>query len=128
MDEKRKRIKRVFVILGIAGMFLLAYAVFYAITGIAIPCIFHEITGFRCPGCGISTFSVLALKMKWKEAIFKNLMAPFIYIYMLWVLFDFCKRYINTGKNAMMPQPEILNWIFLTAMAVWSIIRNIVGI
>lgn len=128
MNEKRKRIRRVIVTLAVAGIILLAYAAFYAGTGLAVPCVFRELTGLRCPGCGISTFSVLLLKRQWKAALAQNYMAPWIYLYLLWVVWDFCRRYIKSGETTLMPQPELLNVSFLVLVVAWWCLRNIIGI
>lgn len=48
------------------------YAVFIKITGISIPCLFREITGLKCPGCGITTFFMNMLRGDIKTAISAN--------------------------------------------------------
>lgn len=48
------------------------YAVFIKITGISIPCLFREITGLKCPGCGITTFFMNMFRGDIKTAISAN--------------------------------------------------------
>ena len=48
------------------------YAVFIKITGISIPCLFREITGLKCPGCGITTFFMNMFRGDVKTAISAN--------------------------------------------------------
>lgn len=48
------------------------YAVFIKITGINIPCLFREITGLKCPGCGITTFFMNMFRGDIKTAISAN--------------------------------------------------------
>lgn len=48
------------------------YAVFIKITGISIPCLFREITGLKCPGCGITTFFRNMFRGDVKTAISAN--------------------------------------------------------
>lgn len=48
------------------------YAVFIKITGISIPCLFLEITGLKCPGCGITTFFMNMFRGDIKTAISAN--------------------------------------------------------
>lgn len=38
----------IFILFGVTYFFL------FVEKGIAIPCVFHEITGYYCPGCGIT--------------------------------------------------------------------------
>jgi len=48
------------------------YAVFIKITGISIHCLFREITGLKCPGCGITTFFMNMFRGDVKTAISAN--------------------------------------------------------
>ena len=48
----RDRIKKVCIVSAAVISGGCAYAAFYRITGIGIPCLFRLITGFKCPGCG----------------------------------------------------------------------------
>lgn len=48
------------------------YAVFIKITGISIPCLFREITGLKCPGCGITTFFMNLLFLSGRKTSGKN--------------------------------------------------------
>lgn len=48
------------------------YAVFIKITGISIPCLFREITGLKCPGCGITTFFINMFRGDIKTSISAN--------------------------------------------------------
>lgn len=125
MEEIRRRRKKAACVIGIVVGILLLYALFYSVTGLAVPCIFHLVTGWKCPGCGISTFSIYFLQGRFREALRENYMAPFLYLYMLWVGVAYCKRYIETGKKQVIVKPEILSWIFLAVILLWGIVRNI---
>lgn len=52
------------------GMDLLAYP------GLGIPCPFHSLTGFACPGCGMTRALWLASQLEWTQALRMN---PLIY-------------------------------------------------
>lgn len=54
MDEKtrlRKRLITYICVLGAGAVYFIGLRS----TGIGIPCIFHELTGWSCPGCGVTT-------------------------------------------------------------------------
>lgn len=41
----------------------LLYALFVTATGLAIPCVFRLITGYLCPGCGVSGMCLRLLRL-----------------------------------------------------------------
>lgn len=116
----RKTVVKYAIILGIA----LAYLVFVLLTGIGIPCIFHEITGFKCPGCGISRMFVslarldIAAAFKYNPFIF--ITGPFIIAYLAFSEV----KYIISGSNKM-GKWEIFLWVELFLMLAYGILRNI---
>lgn len=40
--------------------------------GVGIPCLFHKITGFYCPGCGISRMCMALLELDFRAAFGYN--------------------------------------------------------
>lgn len=59
-----------------------AYYAFVRLTGLSIPCYFYEITGLKCPSCGITHMLLHAAKLEFAEAIRCNallfFMLPFL--------------------------------------------------
>ncbi|MCP4036203.1 MAG: DUF2752 domain-containing protein [bacterium] len=39
-----------------------------ALEGFGIPCLFRELSGFACPGCGMTRALLLASQQQWLEA------------------------------------------------------------
>ncbi len=74
MVEAKKNRKGwvVYVLLILSG---LAYYIWVRLTGIAIPCLFHAVTGFRCPGCGVTTMAMCLAGGDWAGAFQAN---PFL--------------------------------------------------
>ncbi len=60
------------------------YCVFTLLTGIGIPCIFREITGLHCPGCGVSRFFLHLVRFDFIGAISQNLAIAILFP--LWIL------------------------------------------
>lgn len=106
------------LILGSAYYFVVKYTHFY------IPCMFHFVTGLKCPGCGITTMIMALGRFDIVGAFWANpflfVSAPFIgveIIYMLW------RR--NNGLD--LPKwNSIVVWIYLVCLIVFGIVRNIV--
>ena len=114
MTYTKKRILRVCLIylsLGAAG---LAYLLIYRSLGVGIPCIFHEITGLLCPGCGITRAIDALLRADVFGALRFNQMI-FVYLaYMLWLALTATARYIKGERDPLLFGP---NWVHMTVGA-----------
>ena len=53
-------------------------------TGFTIPCIFHELTGFYCPGCGITRMFLSLFQFRFYQAFRYN---PFVFVCLVGYLF-----------------------------------------
>ena len=62
-SEVKKRLQKTLLKYAIVFAIALAYLIFVLCTGIGIPCIFYEITGLKCVGCGISRMLVSIVKL-----------------------------------------------------------------
>ena len=87
---KKRIIKIVFFFL-ISIILILLYYIIFNKFGIAIPCIFHKITGLYCPGCGITRMLISLLHGNIKEAFMYNqllfIMLPFFILYGFYELY-----------------------------------------
>lgn len=54
-----------------------AYYIWLRLTGLAIPCVFRMITGWKCPGCGITTLILCIAKFDFAGAFQAN---PFLFV------------------------------------------------
>lgn len=71
MKEKKTMQKR---ICGYAVVFgiLVLYYFWVRFTGLAIPCLFHLLTGLKCPGCGITRMFLAILQGDFRQAYLYN--------------------------------------------------------
>ncbi len=87
-----------------------------------IPCIFHKITGFWCPGCGITRMLISILKLDFYQAFRYNpllfTLLPFFSIYGV-------AYYINWLENRQLNLPKIIWIILLIIVIFFMILRNI---
>ena len=82
------------LLLGMAG---LVYGIFVRYTGLAIPCFFNKVTGFYCPGCGVTRMCVALLQFHFREAFYAN---PVIFCMLpvfLLVFLTGAVRYVKDG-------------------------------
>jgi hypothetical protein len=56
----------------LAALGLLYLKVWLPMTGLGIPCVFHELTGLDCPGCGMTRAVLALLELDVNQAIRNN--------------------------------------------------------
>ena len=121
--------KRIFITVA-AAFFAAAALVYLYFTGegegAGIPCMFHQITGFYCSGCGASRALRSVLHFDFYQALRYNAMftaaVPFFAVY-------FCAlavSYIRFGKDGVSSKiPAKAVWVFIAAVILFGILRNI---
>ena len=96
---KTKIILSLIVILLCTSFFFL-----YTKINILIPCVFYELTGLYCPGCGITRCLIAIIKLEFVQAFRYNMLAfillpLFIFIaikkYYCWILNKQCSLFSN---------------------------------
>lgn len=118
--------KRKMVVLGItlgvlAGGLLLAYLVFQ---GLYIPCPFHELTGFQCPGCGNTRATMALLRLDIKAMLSYNILYPMQILYVLRIYFVCAGNYIRNGRFSYRAKPDWIDITCLSLLLVWTVVRN----
>lgn len=97
------------------------YALIVRYTHLGIPCFFQSITGFKCPGCGITHIFMRLMEFDFSGAFRANAFL-FITIPVLFVLLFTSKR--CSGKTFV----KWLSVIYLILLVVWGVVRNILQI
>lgn len=109
---------------------ILAVGICYGIVamrlGYGIPCPVHLLTGFQCPGCGISRMCIALLKLDFVTAYKSNqvlfLMTPGLLI----IFGKQIYKYIKYGNFPASKVTNILLWIMVVILMLWGIVRNII--
>ena len=118
--------------IAIKGLILLAagcaYAVFYVKTGYGIPCVFHLITGLKCPGCGVSRMLISLLKLDFKSAWNYNPAIMVISPFIVHLIASGCYRWVKYGKIKETKFDNILAIVLVAVLILFGVIRNIVEI
>lgn len=123
--------KRVFnIILLLISCFLLFVGYFYLNKeyGFDIPCIFHKLTGFYCPGCGITRCLFSILKLDFYQAFMYN---QFVFILLPFlgcgIIYKFYLYIVKKQDQFIKKIPNIV-WILLLIITVgFGVIRNLNG-
>lgn len=96
--------------------------------GHPIPCLFHQITGLQCPGCG-NTRAVLALlELDIMRALSYNYLFPVCLFYLCFVYIRCSVAYYQTGKFTYRTPAPAMDIAILSLLVIWWIIRNILRI
>lgn len=125
-ENKRliKIIHRISLLLTV-GLF---YNVFVIVTGWGIPCIIHSLTGFNCPGCGITRMCVNISKLQFKKAFEYN---RFIFITWPFIMYEIILElynYVNYRKTKRCLFHNIVILLYVVLLISWGIARNFWGI
>ena len=122
--ERRNQVLRSILILIGVGML---YAFFTTITGLRIPCVFHEITGWYCPGCGVTRMCLALLRLDLATAYQCNqaviLTSPIlagIASYMIYRYIRYDTRRTGRWINVMMV-------VLIVIYVAFGVVRNLPG-
>lgn len=102
------------------------YFVFIEITGLAIPCVFHALTGLLCPGCGGTRMFKSLINGDILKAFYYN---QFVFISLPIFFVLFINLVYSNFKNNKPLINKIPNWvyfIYIGLLVVFGIIRNII--
>ena len=102
-----------------------SYGLFVYRTGIAVPCIFHKITGLMCPGCGISRACMSLLKGHIAEAFSYN---PFLMLASPVILYLIVKcdlKYVSSGNYILNKPDTVITYVLIVIAIAFAVCRNI---
>lgn len=126
-EAKKVRLKRLILFTLLAFIVGLTIYLIYELTGLGFKCIFYEVTGFKCAGCGNTHFVGSILKFNIKEAFSYNYLFPLEAFYIAWVYFFSAKQYLNGKKFNYFSPFRPLDITILILLLVWVPVRNIFG-
>lgn len=93
---------------------------------IGIPCLFYQITGLKCPGCGITRLIFSLIKLNFKQAFFYNplvfILLPFIVFYIIYQEY----LYITKKEDQIIKKiPSYIYYVLIIILIIYAIFRNI---
>lgn len=89
---------------------------------IYIPCPIKEITGFYCPGCGITRMFYSILKLDIYAAFRYN---PLVFLTLPIGIYLYIDYLVRKDKSLYKKIPEKLWYIFIVVFIIYGILRNI---
>lgn len=116
-----KVIKTLLMILAVG----IAYGLFVMYTGFGIPCPVNMITGYQCPGCGVSRMCMALLKLDVNSAYHYNKVL-FLLLPILLAVFSYqTYRYIRYDDVKLTKVQSAILYIALALLVIWGIMRNL---
>ncbi len=123
-DEK-KRFRKIIIITALI-IFAGVSAGVLASLGVAMPCVFHEVTGLLCPGCGNTRAAASLMRLDFPDSFAYNPLFIPEAMYIAWVYLCCAVGYVR-GKGFTYRPPFIaMDICFLAVLLAWGILRNII--
>ena len=123
----KERLKSLFFVVVVLGNLLVGYYFLYTyFPKLAFKCIFYEISGLRCPGCGITRMLVGFIGLNFWESIRFNFFVGITFPFIMSVVVYTCYLYVTEKKASKLF--DIVCWLYVGLLLVWFIVRNIVGV
>lgn len=109
------------ILLGAAALLALWYGV-HAATGFMPRCLFRELTGWKCPGCGSQTALMALLHGHPREAFLANPAIPFYLLYLAAIL-----QPLSPRLRDLLTTPAAL-YLLAASIALWTLLRNLLHV
>lgn len=94
----------------------LAYALFIQCTGLGIPCVFRLVTGYRCPGCGMTHAAMALIHGQPKTAFRENPLSLSVVPLLLLYGAYRAEVYIRTART------DFRKWEIVFLGALWVVV------
>lgn len=120
---KNKKQKLIGILIFLVSILLIYFYIFNKY-GIGIPCVFHMITGYYCPGCGITRAILSLLKFDLYQAIRYNALVTMLLAIAILYLINFIQNYFYNQNKKIIIKKEIVV-LFLIITLAYGLLRNI---
>lgn len=129
-DERSLRIRKEFKKGGILLGAGLIYLIWCNFCDLRIPCIFHTVTGLKCPGCGMTRAFVSLSRLDFTGALGYNALSvtviPILTVFLICQEIRFIKTGVRLSKNKKIRIFEIVLLAIMVAVTMlYGILRNI---
>lgn len=105
----------------------LLYAFLVSRMRLSVPCLFHTLTGLKCPGCGVSRMCSALLRGDFGEAFRQNRAVLSLLPFGIYVAAAWCAGYIRSGVRLLCGAPKAAAWTIVAVLIVFGIARNFLG-
>lgn len=118
-SQMQKEIRYLLMIIGIG----FGYYLWLNFTHLGIPCPFRTITGWLCPGCGITHMLIALIQLDFHTAYLEN---PFLLLTLPFLIGEILyQRYLQLTKQVNPQWNQVLLWLYVIALIIFGILRNL---
>ena len=102
-----------------------AYLLVITFTSLRIPCWFYQLTGYQCPGCGVTRMVYALAHLRLREAWAAN--PYFLCLLPILIIYAFYRshRYIIGNDDQYSKAEKVLPWFALAGAVIFGILRNL---
>ena len=122
----RGRLARVLLISGALVLVGVGYALVCRAIGTGIPCVFRWITGFQCPGCGVSRMCMSLLQGDFAAAWRYNPAILCLLPFGAVIAGNVAVRYVKAGQLTPSRWVNGIVYITIAVLLVFGVGRNII--
>ena len=109
------------IVLAVGGI----YAWVHSAYGFSVPCLFRKVTGWDCPGCGVSRMLLAILRLDFSAAFLFNRVLFCLLPVLLFIGGRMVWLYIRDG-SVRDRLSTVLAWICVGILLVWGVVRNLI--
>lgn len=95
-------------------------------TSFGIPCLVYELTGIRCPGCGITRMFIALFHGNFREAFMYNQIMFFLWPFIVFEILYLIYMWADARKVSRINL--ILLYVVFGLLLVFSVVRNVLPI
>ncbi|MGN1306887.1 MAG: DUF2752 domain-containing protein [Faecousia sp.] len=123
--SSKQRLFRLLRNIGIACLLGSAYALICTHFGVNIPCPFRKLTGFLCPGCGVSRLCLCLLHLDFAGAWAANPVIFSLLPLAAVLALRFSIRYVKSGCRRLTKTETVLTYAACAVLLVYGVVRNL---